>query len=384
MRAKGPDVKSYMVSPMHLYAGSPEMRFWARGLAMDDLAADAIPVRERGYRNGLFLVTPQLTPALARLQTAYPGGRVREHRDALERLLFTSYEVDAAALNAAAGADAPWRQPDARFGLRGTRRGQFRNGCALAVSTAGRVHVADAGNGRIVLFDRDGTPLGRLRPPWTVDDTFRALSGVAVASDGRLFALDREARTLTRFSPAGAGEWRTVLTDLMDPSALAAAPDGSLLVIDSGQRTVVRLTADGRVAARASAANRFESPTAVAAALDGSVYVVDAAQGRVHQLSQELAPQSDWPFRRAGPPSASSIAVSPVDGAVYVIHAGAGTVGRYTPEGQFTWTVGDGGGAPPLLEPSAVATDAQGSVYVLDRARNQVVRFDVARQSGVR
>ncbi len=372
VRAKGPDFKSYMVSPMYLYAGSPEMRFWARGLAMDDLAVDAIPVRERGYRNGLFVVAPQLAPALATLRTAYPGGRVQEHRDALGRLLFTSYEVDAAALNATAGPDAPWRQPDARFGLRGTRRGQFRDGSGLAVSTAGRVYVADAGNGRIVTFDRDGTPLGRLRPPRTGDDAFRALAGVAVTPDGRVFALDRAARTITRFSPEGAVELRIVLADLPEPSALAAAPDGTLLVTDTGQRTLVRLTADGRVAGRATAANHFESPTAVAAASDGSVYVVDAAQGRVHRLSAELAPQSDWPLRRAAPPSASSIAVSPIDGAVYVIHAGTGSIGRYTPDGRFTWTVGDGGGTAPLLGPTAVATDAEGSLYVLDGTRNQV------------
>ena len=382
VRAKGPDFKSYMVSPMHLYAGAPEMRFWARGLAMDDLAADAIPVRERGYRNGLFLVAPQLAPALATLKTAYPTGELHEHRDTLGRLLFTSYAVDAAALNAAAGPDAPWCQPDARFGLRGSRRGQFRDGRGLAVDATGRVYVADAGTGRIVVFDRDGTPLGRLRPAPTAHDASQSLAAVAVTPARQLFALDREARTLTRFSPAGAPEWRIELADLTDPSALAAAPDGTLLVTDTGQRTVVRLSADGRVVARVAAATHFESPTAVAAAADGSVYVVDAVPGRMHRLSAGLAPQSDWPLRQAAPPSASSIAISPVDGAVYVIQAEAGTVGRYTPDGRFTWAVGESGGTAGLLGPTAVAIDAEGSVYVLDATRNQVVRFDVGRQPG--
>jgi DNA-binding beta-propeller fold protein YncE len=360
------------------------MRFWARGLAIDDLAADAIPIRERGFRNGLFVVAPQLAPALERLRTAYPGGHAREHRDPLKRLLFTSYEVDAAALNAAAGPNAPWREPDARFGLRGTRRGQFRDGRGLAVSAAGRVYVADAGNGRLVVFDRDGNPLGELHPPQTATAAFRALAAVAVDRDGRVFALDREARTLTRFGASGTVEWHGTVADVTDPCAVTAAADGTVLVIDAGQRTVVRFSADGQLVARAAAAARFEVPSAVAVASDGSVYVVDAAQGRVHHLSATLEPQSDWSLRGRAPVSSTSIAASPVDGAAYVVHAGAGAVGRYTPDGRFTWAVGEPGGTARLAEPTAVGIDAQGSVYVLDAARNQVVRFDVMRQVSAR
>ncbi|MBI2942412.1 MAG: glycosyltransferase family 39 protein, partial [Chloroflexi bacterium] len=176
-RTLGPSSKTYMVGPPELYFLNSTVRFLTRGLAGDDLPEKDIPVRERGYRDGLFIVSPALPNALARLRAAYPNGQLQEHRDSRGNLLFTAYRVDAATLNAAAGPDAPYRQYDLRFGMKGKGFGQFENGRALAVDAQGRIYVADVGNGRIDVFDAMGRPIATLGKPGTGDGEFRQVWG---------------------------------------------------------------------------------------------------------------------------------------------------------------------------------------------------------------
>ncbi len=386
-RAAGPASKTYMMSPMHLYFYAPEMRFLARGMVGEDLFAEGIPVRERSYRDGLFLVSPAVPEVLARLRAAYPNGQLDEHRNPHDVLLFTAYRVAAADLTVAAGSDAPWRQYDLRFGMGGTRRGEFERGAGLAVDRQGQVYVADAGNGRIDVFDPQGKPLAAVGRQGSDDTDFRDLGGVAVAPDGSVLGLDRETRWIKRFSRSGA--WLGNLggpTHLSAPAGIAVASDGSVLVADSGQHAIMRFDLTGRLLARTAAhgsgPGQFERPEALAVAADGSVVVSDAGNGRVQRLSPQLAYQTQWPVPLANPGHGPAVAVADADGgAVYVADPPHGEVHRYTAEGRKEWAIGTNADGPSkLMLPVAVATDAAGNVHVLDTARNQVFRFDVSRR----
>ena len=379
-RAAGPTSKTFMVSPMHIYFYSPEMRFLARGLVGADVPIGGIPVHERGYRDGLFLVSPALPDAVERLRTSYPHGQLAEHRDLHDRLLFTAYRVDATEMNAAAPADAPWQQYDLRFGMGGKAFGEFQNPSGLAVGREGFIYVADTGNGRIDVFDSDGQPVAALGRLGSGEGEFQNLCAVAAAADGNLLGLDCKTRWIKRF--ARSGRWLGNFggpDQLTTPSGLAVAPDGSVVVADAGEQSIFRFDSTGALVARAGASEDGPGsvkPAAIAVRSDGTVYVIDNATAHVQRFSAQLEYQLQWSLPRAQAGTAIAVA-----DAVYVTDPARGSVQRYTLDGDVEWTVGAAADDPArLLRPTAVATDAKGSVYVLDGGRNQVFRYDVTRQ----
>lgn len=387
-RSFGPSHKTWILSPPYLYFYGPSMRFLTRGLAGEDLRAEDLPVRERGRRHGVFLVMAPLADALARLRAVYPGGRETEHRDGNGQVLMTSYEVAAADLNAAAGEDAPWLEVDARFGRQGSGAGEFREAAALAVDAEGRVYVADTGNARVVVFDPAGEPLAAFGAP---GGGFRYVSGIALAPDGSVVAVDRDARAIQRFDRSGRALGRIDGSALFEqPVAIAVAGDGDLLVVDRGRAEVLRLSPEGAVRFRAgrkgTGAGEFTQPAAVAVAADGKVYVADRPGGRVQRFSPELAYEAEWPIAPTGEPQNVALAVSPGDPeTVYVVDSDAGRVQRYTADGRPLAAIGDKGDRMPrqLMLPRAVGVDARGSVYVLDGNRHQIYRFDVGREGEI-
>jgi DNA-binding beta-propeller fold protein YncE len=71
------------------------------------------------------------------------------------------------------------------FGAYGYGPGEFRGPHALAFDSKGRLFVADRGNRRIQIFDQDGKHLDT----WY---QFSRISGLAIASDDTLYAIDSE------------------------------------------------------------------------------------------------------------------------------------------------------------------------------------------------
>lgn len=370
--------KVYVLGPPQLYFFNGTVRFLGRGHVGEDLRDEDLPVRERGWRDGLFVVAAQRAQTLARLRTLYPGGAQAEHSSARGHLFWT-YRVPAAQLRDAAGAGAVWRQHDARFGLRGARDGQWLDARSIAADRDGRVYLADRATGRIVVFDADGRSRGTLgglaRP------SFGELWAVAAAPDGSLFALDRAARQITHFSRDGADLGQIGGVDSLDrPTDLAVDVDGTLLVVDSGSGRVVRLDPAGFVLESTTIAPRGGQPahpTTIAVAPDGKIAVGDPA-GLIHRLGPDMRPRDVLTMGRIDAELGVHLAFDPRDGALYAVDVAGGQVQRFRSDGQRDYRIGIKSDGPVgLLMPVAVAVDGRGRVFVLDAQRNQVYRFDV-------
>jgi DNA-binding beta-propeller fold protein YncE len=156
------------------------------------------------------------------------------------------------------------------FGGPGTGPGQFRAPSGIAVDTRGRVWVADTGNDRVQAFTRDGSLVrvlaGRLKAP----------EGVAVDAAGHVYVADTGNRRVVQFSWWGG--FVREYAGLARPRAVALDHAGRLLVDDTG-RVARFCTRTG--AALSDTAEPIGSPRDMADDGVGGVWVAETGNHRI-------------------------------------------------------------------------------------------------------
>ena len=135
-------------------------------------------------------------------------------------------------------------KPVRAFGELGDGAGQFNQPCAIAIGPDGRVYVADTWNHRVQVFERDGTFVRQ----WSGD--FYGPRGIAVAADGSVYVADTGNGRVAKFTAEGKLEARwgkkgSGAGELSEPIGLALGGQGNLFVADSGNRRIVELSAKG-------------------------------------------------------------------------------------------------------------------------------------------
>jgi sugar lactone lactonase YvrE len=121
-------------------------------------------------------------------------------------------------------------------------------------------------------------------------------------------------------------------------------------------------------------------PAAVAVGADGTVYTGSFATGVVWAIDASGSP-TELPGSRDQIGAVVGLAVSP-DGALYVVdqvdtdpRTSGGSVWRVSPDGAITAFAGDFDDQG-FVAPDDVTLDTDGYVYVSDRGRDAVLRFD--------
>ena len=222
-----------------------------------------------------------------------------------------------------------------------------------------------AGNGDAI-YSGDGGPA---TGAGLVDPT-----GVAVAYDGTIYLADRDGHRIRRIGTDGvittvagtgvagfSGDGGPATSAQFDqPTGIAIAPDGTIFVADQFNNRIRRFTVGGTITTVAGNGTQgfsgdggrptdasINQPTYVAVRPDGTVFFTDWGNHRVRSFGHQLRPNGS---------------VS------YTIRTVAGNG-----QGDFS---GDGGPATnaALNQPSGIAFDRSGNIYIADTA-NQRIRL---------
>lgn len=270
---------------------------------------------------------------------------------------------------------------------------QLNQPYGLAVDASGNLFIADLGNARVRKLTPDGTLTtvagGGSTIPGVTSDGLPAIGmrlstprNVGVDLAGNLYISDFGANQVFRVSPGGvfstvagtgkagfAGDnGNAKLALLSAPAGIAVDPTGTLFVADSGNNRVRKIAA-GIV----TTVFTINGPTGVALNAKGTLYIAAAGYfgTTAHALGSGIA------ARDAASDAAGNLYFT-VDSFVRKI-AADGTLSIVAGSGASRYYGGDGGPASQarLHNPSAVAFDDLGNVYIADTDNNRIRKITV-------
>jgi sugar lactone lactonase YvrE len=297
-----------------------------------------------------------------------------------------------------------------RDGLGTTARFFWPRG--IVSDAGGTLYIADTQNSTIRKMTPDGTVTtiaGKVQTPGYVDGgafdaRFNNPWAVALDATGNLFIADRDNNVVRKLTPAG--EVSTVAGgyNFSSPSGVAADALGNIYVAATNNQTIDQITLPEDVIVLAGSPGhkgnqdgtgrgaRFRDPAGLALDSNGNIYVADYDNDNIRKVTPNgvvttLAGTSrhgsnDGMGTEASFINPSAVAVDAA-GNVYVADYGNQTLRKITPSGSTTTlagTPGSGGwidatgSEARFALPYGIAVDAAGNLYVADTYNHSIRR----------
>lgn len=293
----------------------------------------------------------------------------------------------------------------------------------VAIDSFGTIYVADTENRSIrkiaagTVLTLAGTPCEDVCSGFAdgpaADAHFYFPPGIAVDAAGTVYVADSRNDRIRKITTGGfvstfAGsshgfaDGADTAAQFKNPYGIAVDSAGTLYVADSGNSRIRKITPDGQVSTLAgsdTAGNadgtgvdaQFTYPRGIAVDSAGTVYVADASNHRIRKvmstgevttLAGSSQGFSDGDGAAAQFNSPYGIAVD-AWGTIYVADAGNNRIRKITPEGVVSTLAGstyglvDGTGtAAKFYNPSGIAVDASGTLYVADTYNDRIRKIE--------
>ncbi|MFC4306770.1 S-layer homology domain-containing protein [Cohnella boryungensis] len=340
-----------------------------------------------------------------------------------------------------------WTVLSINAGQPGTGLGEFNRPHAVTVDAAGSLYVADTYNNRIQKLDMTGgfpgqwktlgEPSGLKHPKgltldalgnvyvadtdnnrvrkldaatesWTDYESISFPRGVAIDGDGNVYATSSNRNEIRKLNATG--QWDPMWGgrgaapgQLYSPSSIVFDRDGNLYVTDTGNNRVQkRDAATGNWSewkrgggGAGKALGEFDVPFGLAVDGTGTIYVADANNHRIQKWDAAAGIWSEWgyigtiPGRNLGEFSYPTGVAADSLGRVFVTDYDTHRVqmlGLATGVWREWGKSGGEAGSLPgeFYNPTGVAVDAAGNVYVADRDNHRIQKLDFSQgASGV-
>ena len=295
----------------------------------------------------------------------------------------------------------------------------FRLPSGIARDASGNLYVADYGNHVVRKITPSGvvTTLAGTGSPGHVDGMansvkFLTPTGIAVAASGNVYVTEFYGNDIRKITPGGivttlAGSATAGSTDgigagasFNNPFGIAVDANESVYVADYSNNMIRKITPAGVVTTLAgsttagidngaAALATFNGPSGIALAPSGTLYVAEwfncdvrqiSAAGVVTTLAGSGACGSDDGVGAAATFLAPAEMTIGTNGVLYVADDGNNMVRMVTPAGVVSTLAGSGwsgsndgdGSAATFNEPSGITVDANGNLYVAERANNLI------------
>lgn len=180
-----------------------------------------------------------------------------------------------------------WRMPETAHG----------KPVGMTVHPDGRLFVADTHYNRVMIFDRDGTPLESFGHAGDGDGEFRLPTDVAIDGDGFIYVSEYGGNDrITKWSPelafvAAFGETPIDGKRLSRPAGIDIGDENTLWVADACNHRIVGFSLDGRVVRTFGRFGRkpgeLRYPYDLVVAPDGSLMVCEYEGNRLQWFSKD-------------------------------------------------------------------------------------------------
>jgi|GEM_PF-1175564 len=287
----------------------------------------------------------------------------------------------------------------------------------LALDASGSLFVADSSNQRVVKLQSDGifsTTIVNLYFP----------QGVAVHPSGDIYITDSSNNRIIKIDTAGvmtpvAGKGKSAYSGdggpataaaLMVPQAIAFGAGGELYIADTWNHVIRKVDSSGLINTvagsekaldlgdgGAAVSARLRSPSGLAMDSSGNIYVADTFNHRIRKIDKDglittVAGNGSTLHSGDGAPATTALLTSPHglavegSGTVYIVDSGAHALRKIDTDGTFTTIAGtgepaysgdgDAATAAGLNNPTAIALEGTGTIYIADSNNHRIRKID--------
>ncbi|HXS99959.1 MAG TPA: 6-bladed beta-propeller, partial [Elusimicrobiota bacterium] len=275
------------------------------------------------------------------------------------------------------------------FGEKGSEPGHLREPESVAVGADGRIYVADTGNGRVQVFTEEGILLYQVGVSGKEPGQIRTPARVAVDPSDGVYVLDRGNGRIEKFDASA----HPVQEFPLDGNDMAVDAYGFIYVLDGGDGKVIEESPTGQVIGKfgsyGSGLGQMKKAKGIALAPDGTLIVLDTGNSRIArvELTDKLK-TSPLPLNAAakmivaGPVRdwpVTATAIAPLDDALYAYLPQGGPFAVLGPDGKtksrFGATKGKGGDVTRAS--AGLAASKKLGVFVSDTAGDRLQKFSV-------